>query len=429
MNTACYSFYSYKGGSGRTTTLLNTAKHLVKESGANPNNPILLVDADLESAGLTYYFGATGNFTNNFNNCIHTCRVLREGEGFLNNRIKAIFEKDSPASTMATSSLIKVLSRCFEKYDIEKLFNGINFTNNSYRFFQDIVDIYYSYNKNPFSVEGKEKSINEKYGTKLPYLISEINQITEDKKMTEEEKIQKKNELISDFLPLYTFLDVSKFFDEPFGTVKFLGVDVHYREGQVTSNDSTDSIEKLNDLCSRYNFKSILFDSGAGTQSSANLLFKTSDVIVCCMRPSGQFISGTRSQLINYERELKIVKQCKSCGDGGEDKKVVVIVPTAVPEEDEGTSVLKKASFESIANIVNEYDTLVDGTFCTEESCVSEVSLFKWHEQILGVKDIRNLSDEVREISDKYASENMPIDAKKAYLAYKQIAKVIVKNT
>ena len=49
--TACYTFYSYKGGSGRTTTLLNTTKHLIDKMGASPQKPILLVDSDLESAG------------------------------------------------------------------------------------------------------------------------------------------------------------------------------------------------------------------------------------------------------------------------------------------------------------------------------------------------------------------------------------------
>ena len=74
--TACYTFYSYKGGSGRTTTLLNTTKHLIDELGANAEKPILLVDADLESAGLTYFFNAQEKFTDLFPKSIHTCKII-----------------------------------------------------------------------------------------------------------------------------------------------------------------------------------------------------------------------------------------------------------------------------------------------------------------------------------------------------------------
>ena len=68
----CYTFYSYKGGSGRSTTLLNTVKCLIKDLDADPEHPILVVDADLESAGLTYYFG----FQDKFKGTLNTGSVL-----------------------------------------------------------------------------------------------------------------------------------------------------------------------------------------------------------------------------------------------------------------------------------------------------------------------------------------------------------------
>lgn len=51
----CY--YSYKGGAGRTSTCYNTLPFLIEKFGASPDKPILVVDADLDSAGLTYLFG------------------------------------------------------------------------------------------------------------------------------------------------------------------------------------------------------------------------------------------------------------------------------------------------------------------------------------------------------------------------------------
>ena len=47
--TKCYTFYSYKGGSGRSTTAVNTVGHLIDVLGADSSHPILIVDADLES--------------------------------------------------------------------------------------------------------------------------------------------------------------------------------------------------------------------------------------------------------------------------------------------------------------------------------------------------------------------------------------------
>jgi len=47
------SFYSFKGGAGRTLCTVNVTRHLAKRLGATERNPILLMDMDLDSAGLT----------------------------------------------------------------------------------------------------------------------------------------------------------------------------------------------------------------------------------------------------------------------------------------------------------------------------------------------------------------------------------------
>ena len=48
------SFFSYKGGSGRTSLLYNTIPFLAEALKASPDNPIIIVDCDTESAGLTF---------------------------------------------------------------------------------------------------------------------------------------------------------------------------------------------------------------------------------------------------------------------------------------------------------------------------------------------------------------------------------------
>ncbi|MBE6820918.1 MAG: hypothetical protein E7516_07690 [Ruminococcaceae bacterium] len=48
------TFFSYKGGAGRSTTCLNTIPFLAQITEAYKNAPILLLDMDIESAGMTY---------------------------------------------------------------------------------------------------------------------------------------------------------------------------------------------------------------------------------------------------------------------------------------------------------------------------------------------------------------------------------------
>ena len=99
------------------------------------------------------------------------------------------------------------------------------------------------------------------------------------------------------------------------------------------------------------------------------------------------------------------------------------------PERFEGIK-SKSFSFSEIARLANEYKTLVDDTFCVPEQAVHEVSLFKWREQILGVKDAHVLSESVRAISDLYADyKTMPEDAKNAYKVYGEVAKRLIENT
>ncbi len=48
------SFFSYKGGAGRTSLLFNTLPFLAKELNASENEPIIVLDLDLDSKGLSY---------------------------------------------------------------------------------------------------------------------------------------------------------------------------------------------------------------------------------------------------------------------------------------------------------------------------------------------------------------------------------------
>lgn len=50
------AFFSYKGGSGRSSLIYNTLPFLAREFDATPEKPIVVFDMDIDSMGLTYLF-------------------------------------------------------------------------------------------------------------------------------------------------------------------------------------------------------------------------------------------------------------------------------------------------------------------------------------------------------------------------------------
>ena len=60
------SYFSYKGGAGRSSLAYNTIPYLVKELNASPKNPIVLLDLDLDSAGITFLLNKQGIDTSTY---------------------------------------------------------------------------------------------------------------------------------------------------------------------------------------------------------------------------------------------------------------------------------------------------------------------------------------------------------------------------
>ena len=412
--TKCYTFYSYKGGSGRSTTAINTVNHLIKELNASPSHPILLIDADLESAGLTFYFKQEKKFKGCFNCTIHTTLLLA---GPCNPA--DYFEK-----TSMTNKITKKLEDSFaknfsdEKPSISEIFEGIKLTNTEWRVLENIVDSY-----NSFKATAVDNDIIKLYD--ITSLVSSLKQIHENTALSDEEKVQSKLSKLDAFLPSTAYSDISEYYGKEKGTVRFCGVDILYNGEQLAGNDATDQIKYLISECSSNNYAAIVFDSGAGTQSSAHAFHLVSDVLVYCMRPTTQFASGTRTNIGRYADDLRRIRS-----DYGRTSPNIVLLPTAVPQND-GFAPLRESCFNKIKYIAEDFSDIVDNSFCTQENALCEVGLFKWREQILGVCDsASDISSEASKISAMYAKpESMPEDAKKAYDTYEKLAKCIVKNS
>jgi len=66
------SFFSYKGGSGRTSLLFNTLPYLANELNATNREPIIVIDLDIDSKGFSYLIDRTSLF--------NSIQVLRGGD-------------------------------------------------------------------------------------------------------------------------------------------------------------------------------------------------------------------------------------------------------------------------------------------------------------------------------------------------------------
>jgi hypothetical protein len=131
------------------------------------------------------------------------------------------------------------------------------------------------------------------------------------------------------------------------------------------------------------------------------------------MRPTQQFRKGTITQLANYSEALKdTLNLNKVNGDVTEDSKIVILLPTAVPLSARNDKWLDDA-FSNINFIVNINSDIVDGSFCTKDTCLNEVELFKWEEKIL--------------LSEKGTDD--AIDEDRAFNVYKNLAKKLVEFT
>jgi len=413
----CITFYSYKGGSGRSTALMNTVKHLKNELEASANNPILIVDADLESAGLTFFFGCETKFSSFFENSLHTRKIFPKEEKELKRYVNEILKTNITPVEISESLIQSIAKLANLKCEITLgHFRAIKLPYPSQNALMKIVEIHEKYKNRIPENKTQERYILESYS--LFKLCDDLIQI---KQVNTESII----EAIVNFLPVHKFVDVSDFFGFEKDTILFLGTDTSSNES-LARDDSEARIQLFLELFP--NYKAIIFDSGAGTQSTADALHAVSDVIVYCLRPTLQFIKGTQMQINNYKFNLIDLKNKK--GIIKDNRKPVILLPTAIPNHDDSTSDFCANSFQKIKSIATEYETLIDDTFCVSNH-LPEISLFKWHEHILGTKYVREPQNGTVTsiINDKYSNySDMPEDAKKAYSVYAKLAERIKEN-
>ena len=427
--TKCYSFYSYKGGSGRSTTALNTVNHLIREMQASPKKPILMVDADLESAGLTFFFGLRDRISGELDAAMNTTLILSTAS---EEEREAAFGDGADKVSKLSDDVLKEIDKNLpeDRY----VFEGMRVSFEEKSMLLSLMETYNVYKAKGLKI-GKKKSAERVILAFHPATLAKrLRQVHEDASLNEEEKIAKKRKVLQDFLPLATFADVSDYFGCEYGTVKFLGVDVNSDKTQVVRDYAKAAVDGLLQTCQKKNCAAVIFDCGAGTQSSAHVLHSQSDVLVYCMRPTTQFALGTEANLLKYKDVLRSSMEEKGKQDG---QKPVIILPTAVPKNTMENPLCAE-SFATLERIVGstQLSPVIDTYFCNHTNSLCEVELFKWREMILGIvpaeASVKNLSERTRTELAKYQSRydgNMPQDACEAYDTYAMLAKKLVENS
>ncbi len=428
--TRSFTFYSYKGGSGRTTVLLNTVRHLVRDLKADSEHPILLVDADLESAGLTFYFETE----NKFKGLLSTDRVFEHpGDIFTRDETPVIFGEDDSARAYIDckdSGAWKKLKE-LDNYDTEndikisQMFSDISLPGKYFILLKNYLDEMLK------SVKDAETLFSYRIRTIIrPMFVLKDAMRELSKTCSDPEDLsKKKSEILQEFLPSRSFIDVSKYFSGdtqlPPGTVRFLGTNVS-NESRVSRNNATTCINTLVDKCEEHGYRAVLFDSGSGTQASAYMLHHVSDVIVYCMRPTIQFIKGTKDNIYRFEDELMMNMEINPRENGG---KPIILFPNAVPCMGEDDP-FRLDAFEQIQDIAKRFPSFVDDTFCTYENSLHEVSLFKWHEKILGCTDyhLNPKNNDLNKEIERYSHDELPEDVKSIYAAYGKLSERLRDN-
>lgn len=306
---AVISFFSYKGGSGRTTTTLNTLYYLIRKVRPTPEHPLVVIDADSESYGLSMLL------------------------------------KDRTQKSDINKSLQALLLRAQQNTFV----GGGNPTDmTSYR---NLVE-YFTPVGNYFT-----------------------NDIANDAVLL----------LSSDVTPSA----IKEAWNETFVMNKL--------ELKTTGNLSQ-LLGVLNDCkCT------VVFDTPSGTQDLAAYALDSSDIIVCCMRPSVQFERGTRQcfgPLFDSWKEVNNFKNIIFCPSAVPYKNTVIDGNT-YPEHYVNTTF--GTFYTEMQTKANDTHGVVNIVWDMREGAVPgipEVERFKWQECCL--EKVAEGGDDEKLAKEKY---------------------------
>lgn len=231
------AFYSYKGGSGRTTACINFIYYFARKINASAEHPLILVDCDIDSCGLTYLLQTTQPVDEITKNKL---AKLKNNNGlaqfFSLNRILC-GDRDANINNSENDNMVSQ----------EELVSEIRGTNRIITFSDGKLDI----SRNPF---------------------------------------------FTDMIPVGNFFGLENAY-----SVLFLPCDIKFKFSTFNQSiNRENNFKTIMKMAKIYECSGVIYDCPAGTQELATWSLEASENIICCLRPTFQFRRGTADSIKNF---------------------------------------------------------------------------------------------------------------------------------
>lgn len=174
---------------------------------------------------------------------------------------------------------------------------------------------------------------------------------------------------------------------------KNIGADAKNNYSESGGFSFMESMTSFLGLCAdEYNIPAVIFDSSVGNTALANISNESANIIVCVMRPTIQFVNGTRRYLLGVENDEKMFS-------GG---KHIVVVPNVIPQNEVVINDLRypDAAISKIRiDFTNDFSDSFMHTYHLDmldpdEFGIPAVNRFMWLEDILYTKKDLNENEQ-----------------------------------
>ncbi len=174
---------------------------------------------------------------------------------------------------------------------------------------------------------------------------------------------------------------------------KNIGKDAKNNYAENGSFSYMESLSSFLEVCDDAGIPAVIFDSSVGNTALANISNEAATIIVCVMRPTIQFVNGTRRYLLGVENDEKMFSSDKH----------IVVVPNVIPQNDVVINNLHYPD-AAISKIRIDFSTDFEDSIMhnyhldmldPDEFGIPAVNRFMWVEDVLYTKRDLNENEKV----------------------------------
>lgn len=155
-------------------------------------------------------------------------------------------------------------------------------------------------------------------------------------------------------------------------------------------------LQSFVEACGNYNVPAVILDSAVGNQATALVANSLAKIIVCCMRPTTQFVEGTARYLQKQDTDEATITGRKKC----------ILVPNVVPQGEVNIDNLNYPDyaitrfFQIFGEFIDDRDEDEDWEYNTEmldrnAFGIPAVPSFMWREGQLYTQEILDDSEKI----------------------------------